>query len=139
MLKDPLLMTSAPLDAQRALLVDWRQGEALPQTRARTLAGLVALAIERHGERVVLVEGDRRWSWQDLDRASGALAARWADVLRPGERVAILASNGAAHLVAELCRLAAGVRRRPGLNRAGGPPACGQRWRGFDPRIVVLA
>ncbi len=101
------------MDQQRAHLVDWRQGEPLPTHRARTLAELVAEAVERHRGRAVLVEGERRWSWEDLDRASGALAASWADALVPGERVAILAPNGAAHLIAELAAWRLGAIAAP--------------------------
>ncbi len=46
-------------------------------------------------DRTALVAGDVRWSWAELDRRTGALAARLATVgVQTGEHVGVLLANG---------------------------------------------
>jgi long-subunit acyl-CoA synthetase (AMP-forming) len=88
--------------ALRDEAVAWRRGSELPASRPRTLPELVARCVDGFGDAVVLVDGGRRCSWRDLDCWSGRLAARLADRLAPGARLAILCGNGLPHLLAEL-------------------------------------
>lgn len=89
--------------------VTWHHGPPLAAQRPRILAELVAVAADRAAGRVVIREGRQAATWADLDHWSAALAAAWAARVAPGNRVALVAANGIAHLVAELAcwRLAA--------------------------------
>ncbi|KQY58218.1 hypothetical protein ASD11_00670 [Aeromicrobium sp. Root495] len=71
-----------------------------------TLGGLVAQQAARVPQREALVAGERRWTWRRLDaevsRAAGTLAAAG---VRPGDRVAIVASNTPENVVAYFATL----------------------------------
>jgi long-subunit acyl-CoA synthetase (AMP-forming) len=82
--------------------VEWRHGAPLPVARPRTLPELIVAARARAGTATVLVDGGLAVTWPDLDAWSGRLAATWAARVAPGERIAIIAPNGLAHLLAEL-------------------------------------
>ncbi len=89
--------------------IDWRHGPALELHRPRTLAPLLEQAATRAGDRIVLRDGAQAVTWDDLERLSASVAAAWAPLVAPGDRVAIALANGLPHLVAELAcwRLAA--------------------------------
>lgn len=64
-----------------------------------SLGSLLDEALLRHPSRVALIEASRkreasRWSFAEVDRAAGRLAARMhAAGIRPGDRIAVLMSN----------------------------------------------
>ena len=80
----------------------WRQGQPLVADRPRTLAEFTVACRDRLGATIVLDDGGRRCSWDDLTTWSGRLAAHWRDRVAAGQRVAILTGNGLPHLLAEL-------------------------------------
>lgn len=93
--------------------VTWRQGAALPKDRPRRLEDLCRQARDRAGTAVVFVDGDRGWSWDDLLGQSAALARAWRGRVRPGDRIAIVLPNGAAHLLVELAAWRLGAVAAP--------------------------
>ncbi len=103
-----LLPPAAPRPARQGPIADpadgveWRQGAPLPAGRPRTLPELIAAARARAGSAIVLVDGDLTATWPELDAWSGRLAAIWAARVAPGDRIAIIAPNGLAHLLTEL-------------------------------------
>jgi feruloyl-CoA synthase len=79
-----------------------------------TVLEWLADAADRHGTRALLCERNgRRWDKLDYINALNQVetaASAWLDSgLSPGDRVLILAPNGAAHLIASLSALRAGL------------------------------
>jgi acyl-CoA synthetase (AMP-forming)/AMP-acid ligase II len=70
-------------------------------------------AIRRYGGRTALVDGDRRWTFADLGRATEALAAGLLRVLTPGDRVGMFMPNRAEYLLLQLALERAGLVRVP--------------------------
>ena len=84
------------------------------------LEGLLAQRATETPERPVLLEGDRRCTYRDLDRRVADVAAGLAGRgVRPGERVAVLLGSSIDHVVAVF-----------GLWRAGAV------WVPFDPQVA---
>ncbi|MBA2481629.1 MAG: AMP-binding protein [Planctomycetes bacterium] len=118
--------------------IAWISGAALPADRPSTLGELFSRCVARLGSTTVLVDGELGLSWQDLDLWSGRIAAALADRVAPGERIAILAPNGAAHLLVELAAWRLAAVAAPIFTGFGQ-----QRLRALvaelDPRVVVVA
>ncbi|TCC53718.1 AMP-dependent synthetase [Kribbella capetownensis] len=65
---------------------------------------------QRHGERLALVDGDRRLTWRDLDEIVGATAQGFAAAgLVPGYRVVLLMANSIEFVTSYLGILRAGL------------------------------
>ncbi len=114
----PMAATNSSDDDSRSCgpaagVVDWRAGAPLPADRATTIPELVARCVAAHGDATVLLDEGRRCSWRDLDAWSSRLASALAEHLPAGERLAILAPNGAAHLVVELAAWRLGAIAAP--------------------------
>jgi acyl-CoA synthetase (AMP-forming)/AMP-acid ligase II len=64
---------------------------------------------QRTPDREALIQGDRRWSYAELDAVTGRLAqALRDDGVRPGDRIALLIGNSWAFVLAYLASLKAG-------------------------------
>ncbi len=89
--------------------IEWRTGAQLDGARPRTLADLCAAAQARAADAIVLRDGTHTATWGQLAAWSATLAHHWRDLVAPGQRVVIIASNCLAHLLVELAcwRLAA--------------------------------
>jgi len=87
-----------------------------------TLSGLLAQAMKCYGDGLALVDGDRRFSYRELDTRAGELAAflRHEGVGR-GDRVALHLRNGAEYVAADLAILKLGAVKVP-LNELMSPP-----------------
>ena len=79
-----------------------------------TLSTLVARAAERHGDRVAVVLGDQRMTFEELHDASGRIAAQLTGHgCRPGDRVCLFLSKSPATIAAMLGTLRAGCAYVP--------------------------
>ena len=73
-------------------------------------ADLVRATAQRHGDRAAAVDGDRRMTWLDLDRAVDRVARGFAAAgLVPGYRVVLLLPNGLDFVTTYLGCLRAGL------------------------------
>ncbi|MCQ8119884.1 AMP-binding protein, partial [Methylomonas rosea] len=62
--------------------------------RGQTLGAFLRESARRHGERLALVCGARRWSYRELDERADRLATGFAQLgLRPGERIVVQLPN----------------------------------------------
>ncbi|GGM78487.1 2,3-dihydroxybenzoate-AMP ligase [Thermopolyspora flexuosa] len=62
--------------------------------RGQTFGGLLRELAGRYGERTAIVDGDRRWTYRDLDRKADRLAAGLYGLgIRPGDRVVLQLPN----------------------------------------------
>ncbi|WP_324716725.1 o-succinylbenzoate--CoA ligase [Carboxydochorda subterranea] len=91
------------------------------------------------GERLAIIAGDVRWTFQELDRRAASLARRMVGLgVRPGDRVALLLPNGP-----EFVELAHGVGRAGGilvpLNTRLAPPELAWQLGHAAPRAFVYA
>jgi O-succinylbenzoic acid--CoA ligase len=69
--------------------------------RPPQLPAMLAAAASADPQGEALVDGERRWTWQQLREASGRLAAGLAALgLHPGDRIALLAPNRAEFVLA---------------------------------------
>ncbi|MGY6535161.1 MAG: class I adenylate-forming enzyme family protein [Pararhodobacter sp.] len=90
-----------------------------------TMGGLFAETLRRCPDDIALQEGDRCWSYAELDRRTAALCRHWQRLgLTRGDRVAILSENRAEYVE---CLVAAA--------RMGVILAC-QNWRQADPELT---
>ncbi|GIH26480.1 hypothetical protein Aph01nite_47900 [Acrocarpospora phusangensis] len=81
-----------------------------PETGARTLTGLFAATVARHGSRPAVRDARRALTYARLDALSSDLAGRLAAAgVRPGDHVALLLDRGAPTFVALLGVLKAGA------------------------------
>ena len=96
--------------------------------RPATIDAMFRDAVSRRPDGESLVDGERRYSYAQLDglvtRAVAGLAARGA---RPGERMALVMSNRAEFLIALLAAARAGICARPrtadgGIDQSSGRP-----------------
>jgi acyl-coenzyme A synthetase/AMP-(fatty) acid ligase len=118
--------------------IEWRHGEPLPAHRPTTLPELIARSVAEFGDAAVLVDGGRAVSWRDLDRWSARLAGALAPQLPAGERLAILAPNGVAHLVAELAAWRLGAIAAP-LFTGFGAARLRELLDSLAPRVALIA
>ncbi len=85
-----------PMDAQFDIGPGGDADDPRADLRWGTIGAAVVDAAERGGEREALVDGDRRWTWQqvgaEVERSAKALLGAGIEV---GDRVAIWAPNGA--------------------------------------------
>ena len=70
-------------------------------------------ALRRYAERTALVDGDRRWSFAELDAAVARVAAGLGAELAPGSRVGLFMPNRAEYLILQLALERAGLVRVP--------------------------
>ncbi len=90
--------------------------------RPPSVHAMLENAVARWPARDALVCGDRRWTWQQLDDATGRLAAGLAATgLTAGERVILLLSNRPEFVVAWFALLRLGVIAVPVSIREQGP------------------
>lgn len=81
---------------------------------SQTVQFLVRSALRRHGDKTALVAGGRSYSYRDLDRLSGTLAAGLAARgLKRGDRLAILLRNCAEYALVDLAILKLGAVKVP--------------------------
>jgi long-subunit acyl-CoA synthetase (AMP-forming) len=80
----------------------WRSGPSLPKNRPTTLGDFVNQCIKTGSGETVLIDGERRCTWKDLDAWSARLAGHWRSKVGEGDRVVILLSNSWEHLVIEM-------------------------------------
>ncbi|MBK5911041.1 hypothetical protein CCR85_05995, partial [Rhodothalassium salexigens] len=81
-----------------------------PAPPPTTLQGLVAPAVNRHGARLAVDDGERALTYAQLDRAAADLcAALGAAGVRPGDRVVVRLARSALSVVAVLGVLRAGA------------------------------
>lgn len=67
---------------------------ALFEPRDRTVPALLRRQAERHGDRMLFVAGDSRWTFRDAVRAAAAYGAALREAgIGAGDRVALLCSN----------------------------------------------
>lgn len=57
------------------------------------LADLLAASARQRPEAVAVIEGDRRWTYAEIDALGDRLAAAWAGRVAPGDRVAVWAEK----------------------------------------------
>lgn len=78
------------------------------------LRTLMAGAMRKHAGRPAVVAKGRTWTYADLDEASSRLAHTLADLgVRPSTPVALMMSNGAEYVVADLAVLKLGAAKVP--------------------------
>jgi acyl-CoA synthetase (AMP-forming)/AMP-acid ligase II len=70
---------------------------------------VIELAAEREPDGLALVDGDRSWTFAELAAEVDAMAAALGAVTDPGERIAILSTNRAEHVVAYYAAPTAGA------------------------------
>lgn len=62
--------------------------------RGETIGGMLADRARTHGDRVAVVDDDRRWTYAELDRRASSIAAGFAALgLTPGDRVIVQLPN----------------------------------------------
>jgi O-succinylbenzoic acid--CoA ligase len=98
--------------------------------RPRSVHALFADAAQRFGEREALVDGERRWTWTQLDQAAQRTAAglRRGGV-QPGDRVVVLLRNRAEFVIANAALARLGAVAVPVSVRSAPPEVdyvCGQ-------------
>jgi long-chain acyl-CoA synthetase len=112
---------------------------------ARTVPGLFAAAVERHGSRVAFRElaaggapAERAWSWLEWEEAARSFAAALvATDHRPGDVVAIWADNGATWPIADVGTVLAGAVS-VGLYPTAAPVQVGHVLADSSARTVVV-
>ncbi len=83
-------------------------------TESMKLTNLLRPGLETNPDDVALVSAEGRWTWRELDRASGRLAANLLGLgLKAGDRVASLMPNRATLVVHYLACLRAGLVATP--------------------------
>ena len=95
--------------------------ESTGNLRDWTVSQLLNDAVERGGSQVALRDGPLSWTYSDLQEQSESLARYLLTLFRPGEHVAIWASNSAPWLLYQLASARAGlvlVTLNPALRRA---------------------
>jgi len=122
--------------------IAWRHGPPLPAQWPRTLPDLIADCVARCADHPVLVVDGMTSSWRDLDRRSAALAGAISAHISAGDRLAILAPNSLAHLLAELAAWRLGAIAAPLCCDVGGAAPRAQIQSALDelaPKLAVVA
>jgi acyl-CoA synthetase (AMP-forming)/AMP-acid ligase II len=78
-----------------------------------SLNAAIRNAVRWHAGRLALAQGERRWTFAELDRAVGSLGAALAARLDRGERVGLFMANRAEYLLLQLALERAGLVRVP--------------------------
>ncbi|OBF89132.1 hypothetical protein A5790_20960 [Mycobacterium sp. 852002-51152_SCH6134967] len=103
-------------DDEHDQLDEWGNRSALtaPLTTAVSIPMMFAQQVIRTPEAVALSDGQRKWSYRELDEATNRLAHRLAEVgACPGQRVALLFSRSAEAIIAILAVLKTGAAYVP--------------------------
>lgn len=61
---------------------------------------VISFAAEATPDALALVDGDRRWTFAELDRWVRSAALAYAELAEPGERIAVVAGNSAEFVIA---------------------------------------
>jgi len=62
--------------------------------RGETIAGILTDRVRTHGDWIAVVDGDRRWTYRELDARASAIAAGFLDRgFKPGDRVLVQLPN----------------------------------------------
>jgi amino acid adenylation domain-containing protein len=94
---------------EREQVNEWSRGPVTDYPRNAGLAQLFADAARRHAGKVAVVDGERSWTYAELDAASARAAARLAQAgLQPGGVVGLHLQRSAGFMVAMLGVLRAG-------------------------------
>lgn len=117
--------------------VVWRSGPALPKNRPNTLSDFFSQCIKTSAGEHVLVDGERRCTWKDLDAWSGRLAGHWRQKVAEGDRVVILLPNSWEHLVIEMAVWRLGAIAVP-LYRGQGVEQLTTIIASLKPKLAVL-